>query len=314
LTAATPVAVALAPDPIWRTDSGPPPACGDCGATGFTAGGHCAACGARRPAAPPHSELDLGGVAAVTDLGRRHHRNEDAVGIGAHPGLAVGVVCDGVSSSTRPDAASHAAVDAATATLVAGVLGNEAPGAVITKAAAAAQAAAALVAGARPSENPPACTFVSAIVTADDVTVGWVGDSRAYWLPDDDRAGAICLTIDDSLAGRLAAVGSPVPATGPARALTRWLGADAADTTPHVRSFRPVGRGRVVVCSDGLFSYAGSGPELAAAAIDGPPLATAQQFVRFALAAGGHDNISAVVLAFPPAAEPAALAIQGAQQ
>lgn len=286
LTAAAPTAVEpTAPELVWRTDSGAPKSCVDCGKSVFTADGYCEACGTRRPAAAPHSELDLGSLAAVTDLGSRHHRNEDAVGIGVQPGLAVGIVCDGVSTSTQPDAASHAAVDAATAAILGGVVSGEPATAAITKAVAAAQAAASLVAGARPGDNPPACTFVGAVLSADEVTIGWVGDSRAYWLPDGDAAQAVCLTIDDSLA----------------LALTRWLGADAPDTTPHLKAFRPGGPGRVVVCSDGLFSYAQSGPELAAAAIDATPLATAQHLVRFALHAGGHDNVSAVVMTFPPA-------------
>ncbi|MCZ9337693.1 serine/threonine-protein phosphatase, partial [Streptomyces sp. TRM76130] len=60
----------------------------------------------------------------VSDRGLRHHRNEDAFGVG-HTALpdgtpaSVAIVCDGVSSATRPDEASLAASRAARETLLA---------------------------------------------------------------------------------------------------------------------------------------------------------------------------------------------------
>ncbi|MBM0238056.1 hypothetical protein JNW88_14490, partial [Micromonospora sp. ATA32] len=60
----------------------------------------------------------------------------------------------------------------------------------------------------RGSRHPhPSCTYVSAIVAGDAVTVSWIGDSRAYWLGLDEAL----LTLDDSLRARVAA-GLPVPA------------------------------------------------------------------------------------------------------
>jgi serine/threonine protein phosphatase PrpC len=162
------------------------------------------------------------------------------------------------------------------------------------------------------------------VVSGTTITVGWVGDSRAYWLPDPGpdsgadsgtaglaaqtvrrEAGPLCLTTDDSLAGQLAAAGIPVaaaPQAGPATALVRWLGADAQDTEPHLVSIRPERSGRVLVCSDGLFRYLPTAAELAAAAVQDPPgtpLALAQMLVRLALDAGGQDNVSVAVLPFP---------------
>jgi serine/threonine protein phosphatase PrpC len=288
----------------WLTSAGPPLACAGCGDTWFGVEGYCETCGQRRPSGEPHSELDLGVVAGVTDVGKRHHQNEDAMGIGVLPGTLLAVVCDGVSSSTRPDTASHAAVDAATRTLLDELAGGAEPDRAITAAAGAAQAGAALAAGAQPGTNPPSSTFVCATVSADRVTVGWVGDSRAYWLPEGDGTPA-CLTTDDSLAGRLAAAGVAVaehPA-GPAGALIRWLGADAPDAAPHVVGFAPTGPGLVLVCSDGLFRYRPTAAELAESVRAAPQdslLAIAQSLVQLALAAGGVDNITAVLLPFPP--------------
>src|SRR5829696_2524149 len=57
---------------------------------------------------PDRSADAVPGGAVVSDRGLVHHRNEDAGAVA--PGIAV--VCDGVSMSPDPDAASRAAVDA----------------------------------------------------------------------------------------------------------------------------------------------------------------------------------------------------------
>jgi PPM family protein phosphatase len=286
----------------WLSSADVPGACPACGSTSFGSEGFCDSCGQRRPTAKNHTELDLGAVAGVTDLGHRHHHNEDAMGIGVVDGTVVTVVCDGVSSSTRPDTASHAAVDAAVPSLLGALANGADPQRAIGAAAREAQAAVSLVAGSQPGPNPPSCTFVCATVTPDAVTVGWVGDSRAYWLPDGDGEPS-CLTVDDSLAGKLAAAGVDVriiaenPQGG---ALVRWLGADAHDTDPHLRTFVPPGPGRVLVCSDGLSRYRPVVTDLAAAAPKGTPLATAQTLVQLALDEGGQDNVTVVLVPYPP--------------
>jgi serine/threonine protein phosphatase PrpC len=286
----------------WLSSADLSASCPGCGSTTFGPDGFCDGCGQRRPTAKNHSELDLVAVAGVTDLGRRHHRNEDAVAIGVLDSVVVTVVCDGVSTSTRPDTASHAAVDAAAPALLEALAEGVDPAEATGTAARAAQAAATLVAGPQPGSNPPSCTFVCATVTPQSVTVGWVGDSRAYWLPDGDGAPA-CLTVDDSLAGRLVAAGVDVRvvAENPqGAALVRWLGADARDTEPHLHTFEPSGPGRVLVCSDGLFRYRPELADLAAAVPDGAPLDTARALVQLALDEGGQDNVTVVVVPYPP--------------
>src|SRR5258708_2833590 len=77
------------------------------------------------PSSRDHAEIDLGPAAGVSDRGLRHHRNEDAMALAAEQApdgpAVVAVVCDGVSSSTRPDEASQAAAQAALPVLVAAV-------------------------------------------------------------------------------------------------------------------------------------------------------------------------------------------------
>lgn len=313
------LAGASASDAQWVSSTGSAPSCSGCGGTDFGPEGYCDTCGQRRASGPDHTELDLGELAGVSDRGRRHHRNEDALALGRLPGTAMAVVCDGVSSSSRPDAASHAAVDAAMASLVEALRGGAQPAAAIGGATRAAQAAVALVAGPNPGGNPPSCTFVCAVSAVDAIVVGWVGDSRAYWLPAPAaqaepqclpapavRAEPHCLTIDDSLAGQLAAAGVEMPAVarGAASALVRWLGADATDTAPRLCTLTAPGPGRLLLCTDGLSRYATSPADLAELARPATtPLPAAEALVRHALDCGGADNVTAVLINFPPLEE-----------
>jgi serine/threonine protein phosphatase PrpC len=313
------------------TSSSPPVACASCAGTTFAeqpqGGSYCENCGTRRPAGPDHAEVDFGGIAAVSDIGKRHHHNEDAMGVAVLPGAAIAVVCDGVSSSARADTASHAAADAAIRTFVrmleaapGGIADAAIAEAAMVTAVGSAQAAAVEVADPNgPGANPPSATFVAAVVTPEAITVGWVGDSRAYWIPDGhladpaalvldpvgglDVARPICMTVDDTLGGQLAAAGVDVSDGAPnMAALVRWLGADATDTSPHVRVFTPAGPGRVIVCSDGLYRYAPDAAALAALTPSGDPIEVARKLVQFALDAGGQDNVTVIVVPYPPPA------------
>ncbi|HZD99000.1 MAG TPA: protein phosphatase 2C domain-containing protein, partial [Micromonosporaceae bacterium] len=177
--------------------------------------------------------------------------------------------------------------------------------AVLHDATAAAQAAAASAAGEDGNPNPPSTTFVAAVVTSATITVGWVGDSRAYWVPDVGTPGSpLCLTVDDTLAGQLSAAGVAMASDAPnAGALIRWLGADATDTEPHTFALTPPGPGRVIVCSDGLYRYVPRPDQLANATPAGTPIEVASALVRLALEAGGQDNVTVAVLPYPPEVE-----------
>ncbi len=94
--------------------------CKVCGGS-VSSDGYCDTCGARAPRLRDHfSEQPAPWVAAVSDRGTRHTRNEDAMALAADadPGSrAVLVVCDGVSNSIDSDVASLAAARAARAVL-----------------------------------------------------------------------------------------------------------------------------------------------------------------------------------------------------
>ena len=185
--------------------------CPFCHAQQITADGYCESCGRKVPSGRDHLELDLGPLAGVTDKGLRHARNEDAMALATAesaggPAL-LAVVCDGVSSSRRPDEASQAAVQAAVRVLLAGVRAGE--DLTETSKAAVAAAQQALAALAEPDlGDPPSATFVSAVMTTEAVTLCWLGDSRAYWLGSGTGVDAQRLTHDDSLAGEMIAASS----------------------------------------------------------------------------------------------------------
>ena len=112
---------ASANEPVMPVDlGGTASICKVCGGS-VSSDGYCDTCGARAPRLRDHfSEQPAPWVAAVSDRGTRHTRNEDAMALAADadPGSrAVLVVCDGVSNSIDSDVASLAAARAARAIL-----------------------------------------------------------------------------------------------------------------------------------------------------------------------------------------------------
>ncbi len=270
-------------------------------------------------------EEDLGQVAGVSDRGLRHSRNEDAMHFAvadtdAGP-VAVAIVCDGVSSAPRPDEASWTAVNAGITLLAEGAERGDDPEAVSRTAVKAAGRALTGLAG---PEGAPASTYVSAIVEQQQVTVCWLGDSRAYWLapnapapagPNDTidiTGGSRRVTRDDSLAEEIVAAGlatmDEAMASPQAHVITRWLGADLPEPEPHIEQFSPTGPGVLLLCSDGLWNYRPEAAELATMAMPAAltrPLDAAADLAKFALDSGGLDNITVVIIPFPPSTDAA---------
>ncbi|QBI56386.1 PP2C family protein-serine/threonine phosphatase [Streptomonospora litoralis] len=292
---------------LRSTGHGAHPA-GGAGATG-------PADGMRRRAPADHSELRVGRAAGVSDRGLRHEYNEDAMAVrvvGAAADAAAGpaatvaaVVCDGVSTSPRPEAAAGTAAQSGCAALTERLEGGADTAAALG---AAVRRADHDVAALAPSAAAaPACTFLAAAVPPrGPLGVGWVGDSRAYWVSASARsAPSAQLTSDDSWSAAMVAMSLLSPeeaARSPrAHALTAWLGADYGGTAGRVATFDPGGAGSLVLCSDGLWNLVPDPVELAALVRGGgpDPLAAARSCVRFALERGGHDNVTVVVVTVP---------------
>ncbi|MEU9035548.1 protein phosphatase 2C domain-containing protein [Streptomyces sp. NPDC048352] len=292
--------------------------CVACRAGQVDTDGYCEHCGHAQPRERDHVEEELCSVAAVSDRGLRHHRNEDSFAVSATAlpdgsAATVAIVCDGVSSASRPDEASAAAAGAANEALLEALPRGAHPSEAMREAILAAAAAVSALAPQPPgAQNAPACTLVGAVVSGGVLTIGWVGDSRAYWVPDDRAALPRRLTEDDSWAAQMVAAGlmgeAEAYADVRAHAITGWLGADAYDLDPHTASFRPDHPGVLVVCTDGLWNYAESAREMAQVLpVDAAarPLHSAQVLVGHALDGGGHDNVTVAVVPFGDPAEAA---------
>jgi serine/threonine protein phosphatase PrpC len=262
-------------------------------------------------------------VAGICDPGLRRAHNEDALSFatGTTNGerWSILVVCDGVSSSTNAGAAAALACKTACDALAhfarSGDVALE-PG---TMAVAQAIRAAHVAVCAQPLEvagdDPPGTTIVASLVWRQRLTVGWVGDSRAYWVSE---SGAELLTHDHSWVNEAVARGEMTEAdamNGPlAHALTRCLGpleiADAGgpgskpttrivEVHPEVRGRDLTGPGWVVLCTDGFWNYFSAAADVGALVRAGGTSSSAgriaRRLVNHALARGGQDNTTALV-------------------
>ena len=169
--------------------------------------------------------------------------------------------------------------------------------------AAVAAAAAAVAALAPGVPDAPSCTLVAALVDAATgaITVGWVGDSRAYWLAD--NGDARLLTADHSWAAEMVAAGildaSAAMRDPRAHAITRWLGGGSAPE-PGLATLTPADTGRPAAVHRRALELRarGLGPGRVGAAgghRDGPR-AAASALTAHALDAGGRDNITVVCI------------------
>ncbi len=302
--------------------------CSACSATEVTADGWCSHCGQKQR--PPQDHVpqdhvpedhvpedhvvdDHGHVAVVSDRGQRHRRNEDAGAVRLGSRRVVLVVCDGVSSTDSSQRAAHIA-----ANTVADIIihSNESDSVAIQTATAVAQQRVTEL-PAIDGGDPSSCTLVAAIASIEPqaqkvvLTVGWLGDSRAYWLDEDPAQGlgVTQLTVDHSWANeeqlhsRLSA--DEIAADSRAHSITQWLGADAGSIEPTVISVTVALPGRLLLCSDGLWNYAPTERSLAQIISRlnmafGASAELAEALVSHANAAGGHDNITVAIAALSP--------------
>jgi PPM family protein phosphatase len=268
----------------------------------------CEQCGARlmddEPSMSERIEVDLAVAAAVSDRGRVHRRNEDAFGLEVIAERRVAaVVCDGISSASAGDTAARCAAEAAATVLTAGLTDPALDtGATISEAIRAANSAVEQVPWTtRTGCGTPSCTLVCALYCDEEIAIGSVGDSRAYWIGPD---GTSQLTVDDSWAEEQAEEGrlSFTEALKDPRShsITHWIGADAPERPPRIGTFRPDSPGRLLLCTDGLWNYLAAADELSEL-IDRLPAgasaaAVARALVDLALVRGGRDNITVSVI------------------
>jgi PPM family protein phosphatase len=281
--------------------------CQKCGAPPdrIDADRYCGDCGARQLLLS-HDPIELQpapDLAGVSDRGNRHHHNEDAIALKfIDARTAIIVVCDGVSSSQHPELASQAAATACVEAIDRAFHLKLEPNEAIERGIAAALTAVTKI----PFDptlqvDPSSTTIVAALVRDRVATIGWLGDSRAYWIAPEK---SLQLTEDDSWVREAIAAGQISPAeaeTSPhAHAITRWLGADTIDDDkPNLTTFTIPGAGYFLLCSDGLWNYAPTPSylyHLIQQAATPDPLAISRYLMKYANSQGGQDNITVGIL------------------
>lgn len=139
-------------------------------------------------------------------------------------------------------------------------------------------------------------TLVMAVIDNDMAYIGHVGDSRAYLLRDGHLQP---LTVDHSLVERLVATGQIKPeeaATHPQRNVIYKNIGDKAQVEPDIRQVKLQPNDVLMLCCDGL-SGEMSDAEMCDIILRSPSLPVAcRELIRAANLAGGHDNISVVLI------------------
>lgn len=265
--------------------------------------GFCSVCGFRKEL-QERLEITIDShLAGVSDRGLRHHRNEDYLALQTvNNNTHILIVCDGVSSSSNPHLAAQTATGSACTALITAIKQKENPESAIKSAVAAALSSLCNIPYTKSiNSEPPSTTIVAAVVQQNTATIGWLGDSRAYWISGNNSQQ---LTKDHSWLSEIVATGEMTQAQAKqspqANAITRWLGADAIDdATPSIINFTIPSSGYLLLCSDGLWNYAPQPQQLAnliQQTSHTDAIAISQSLVEFARHSGGHDNITVALL------------------
>ncbi|MGH9027716.1 MAG: Stp1/IreP family PP2C-type Ser/Thr phosphatase, partial [Acidimicrobiia bacterium] len=227
----------------------------------------------------------------ITDVGRRRQGNEDGMLVNDDLGLLA--VADGMGG--------HQAGEVASATALESLRASVASGMAIREAIEAANAAVFEKASGDPALAGMGTTLTAGTLAAGDTLIlGHVGDSRGYLLRDGELRQ---VTEDHSLVEEMVRDGRITREQAenhPQRSIiTRALGVDPAievDVSPvDLRD-----GDRILLCSDGLTTMV---PEDAIAEIlrrEPDAHTAADRLIAAANAAGGDDNITAVVADFVP--------------
>lgn len=245
------------------------------------------------------------GAASDTGLKRRH--NEDR--FSADPAIGLYLVCDGMGGHRAGEVASARAVDAIHSHIAAAVSHSDHPlvgvyrqefSAATNRLASAIRAANLMVyqeALRHPDYAGMGTTVAAALVDGPIVSIAHVGDSRVYLIRD---AAVQPLTYDHSLVSeqlRSGLLNAENAGASPYKhVLTRAVGI-AATVDVEVTEVPLLSGDLLLLCSDGLNSVTPA-QILRSMQSCSDPQSLSDQLIVLSNAAGGHDNITAVVVAF----------------
>jgi serine/threonine protein phosphatase PrpC len=237
-------------------------------------------------------------IAALTDVGRIRSANEDAFGVCAEAGFFV--VCDGMGGAAAGEIASQTAVSVVIDE-VCKTERQDAPQKLLAAAIAVANQSVFSRSEREASLHGMGTTLVALLVRDDRVWIAHVGDSRCYRL----RAGALeRMTQDHSLVDEQVRLGQMTQAEAemsPFRnVITRAIGTRET-VTPDIEELPTEPGDLFLLCSDGLTKEVPE-PRIAevlhdvsaGSQIDAQTLC--QRLIEAANAAGGSDNITAILV------------------
>jgi PPM family protein phosphatase len=232
----------------------------------------------------------------VTDVGRRREGNEDGMLVNDDLGLLA--VADGMGGHRGGEVASATALESLRASVASGMA--------IREAIQAANDAVLERAADDPALSGMGTTLTAGTLAAGDTLIlGHVGDSRAYLLRDGELRQ---LTEDHSLVEEMVRDGRLTREQAehhPQRSvITRALGVEAG-VDVDVDPIDLQAGDRLLLCSDGLTTMVPADLIADVLTSEPDPGVAAGRLIQAANAAGGDDNITAVVADFVPDAAPA---------
>jgi serine/threonine protein phosphatase PrpC len=239
------------------------------------------------------AEHTVGGIrlswSARTDVGRRRAANEDSML--AQPPLFV--VADGMGGHAAGDLASAAVVSALAEAAPTGNLDRRGLESALQ------QATDRIDELADGSELGVGTTVTGVVLSSADtaeLTVFNIGDSRVYVARPGDELQR--LTVDHSVVQELVEAGVLDPDEAEfhpdSNVITRAVGFGAVPE-PDYWTFPAEAGMTLLVCSDGLTKELRDA-RISELALDGTPSEAVEALVDAALASGGHDNISVIVV------------------
>jgi serine/threonine protein phosphatase PrpC len=233
-------------------------------------------------------------AAALTDRGRKRPSNEDAFGFSVEDGVYV--VCDGMGGAAAGEIASSVAVDEVLHQLASRRETSVPLPEQAEKAVCAANDAIFSRAQRNYRLSGMGTTLVALVVEERHVWVLNVGDSRCYRL----RNGRLeQLTLDHSLVEeqvRMGRMSRSEALRSPLRnVITRALGTQNC-VTPDCFEFQADPGDIFLLCTDGLTRELGDGTIQSILAVELPIEDRCARLVEAAKKAGGHDNITCILV------------------
>lgn len=228
--------------------------------------------------------------AGVSDVGLVRADNEDSAFVGPY----VAVVADGVGGAAAGEIASATATYAMAATVLSRF--GDSPERLLRDGAEAARANVQRGVQRDLTRLGMATTLTALVCDGTRVVLGHVGDSRAYLLRDGDL---VQLSRDHTYVQRLVESGqldAVAASQHPWRnVVLRSIDGDPLDEGIDLLPVRVAAGDRLLLCSDGLTDLVPD--ELVAVLLStADPQSAAAVLVQAALAAGGKDNVTCVVL------------------